>query len=280
MIVDTHVHVVSDDHARYPLRPGGLPGAWYLEAPCTVEEFLALMDASGVDRAVLVQGVGAYTFDNAYTADSARRYPGRFGGVCCVDPNGDDPPGELSRWVRERGIGGVRLFAIGGPGGAEPWLSSDIAEPLWRRASALDAVVVATILASQIEELRAALLRYPDTRVSLDHCGFPPLASAAFAGAEPLLELARLPNLYLKVTTTVLDAAAEHGDPRDFVELLVARFGANRIQWGSDFSQTHDRPYAELVDLARHAFSRLGDGDRDLCLGGTALRLWPQLAGR
>ena len=95
MIVDTHVHVVSDDLKTYPLNPAGRPGAWYREAPHTAEQLLALMSVAGVDRAVLVQGVGAYSFDNAYVADSAAKHPEHFASVCCIDANGHDPVGAL-----------------------------------------------------------------------------------------------------------------------------------------------------------------------------------------
>ena len=69
-------------------------------------------------------------------------------------------------------------------------------------------------------------------------------------------------------------------DPRAsaFVEGLTRSFGATRLVWGSDYSQTHDRSYGELVELARFASSRLGADDRGRFLGGTALELWPELS--
>jgi predicted TIM-barrel fold metal-dependent hydrolase len=48
--------------------------------------------------------------------------------------------------------------------------------------------------------------------------------------------------------------------------------------WGSDWSQTHDRPYAELAASARDATAKLSADDRDAVLGGTAATLWPELA--
>ncbi len=56
-------------------------------------------------------------------------------------------------------------------------------------------------------------------------------------------------------------------------------FGAERLVWGSDYPQTHDRTYAELVDLGRASCAALSESDRDEVLGGNALRLWPALAG-
>ena len=58
----------------------------------------------------------------------------------------------------------------------------------------------------------------------------------------------------------------------------MATFGAERLVWGSDYPQTHDRTYAELVALGEGACAELGDGDRDRIMAGNALRLWPALA--
>ena len=271
MIVDTHVHVVADDLRDYPLSPLPLSGPWYREAPCSAERLVERMDEAGVARAVLVQPVGAYSYDNRYAADSAARFPERFTAVCCVDPNGPDPARELTHWVRERGVRGVRLFALSrGPS----WLAEPRTLPLVERAAELGAHVVVTIFAHQIPELRSLLRRFPELPVSLDHCGFPELVREPWDEAASLFALAELPNLHCKVTTHVLDRAAREGDPKRFVRALVDRFGAQRVMWGSDFSQTHDRPYAELVRSGCNAFAELSAEDRAWCLGRAAGALW------
>ncbi len=271
MIVDTHVHVVSPDTERYPLRPRPLSGEWYREAPHSAERLLELMDGAGVDRAVLVQPVGAYSTDNRYAADSAASHPGRFASVGCVDAASDDAPEALGYWVRERGMHGVRFFALSR---GSSWLAEPSGFPLWERAIELGAHVVVTILSHQLDELRAALERFPDAAVSLDHCAFPTVSREPWPEAQPLFALAGLENLYLKITPHVLDAAARSGDPADFVTELARRFGAERLMWGSDFCQTHDRPYGELVALARRGFAGLTAGARASCLGETARRLF------
>ena len=103
---------------------------------------------------------------------------------------------------------------------------------------------------------------------------------ARLMASEPdeLYALATLPNLHCKVTSHVLEAADEAGRVVDVVGRLVAEFGAARLVWGSDFPQTHDRPYRELVALARRACAELSEADREQLLGGTALALWPELA--
>ena len=52
-IVDAHLHVFSDDPARFPY-----DGRWGMvpKEPAPVEELLACMDTAGVDKAVMVQG--------------------------------------------------------------------------------------------------------------------------------------------------------------------------------------------------------------------------------
>ncbi len=274
-IVDSHVHVVSHDEAAYPLSPRPLSGEWYREAPASAEDLIELMDAAGVARAILVQPLGAYSYDNRYTADSAARHPGRFTSACCVDVDGEDPVAALGHWVCERGMRGVRLFALST---GESWLEDSRTFPLWERAAELDAHVIVTILAHQLPQLRSVLERFPEIRVSLDHCGFPDPAGMARPEGVPLFALAEHSNLYLKVSTHVLDAAARAGVGGDFVAALVERFGARRLMWGSDFCQTHDRSYGQLVRLGRDAFSRLSDGDRDWCLGLTARSLWRDLS--
>lgn len=275
MIVDTHVHVVSDDESRYPLQPRGLPGAWYREAPCSVEQLLGLMDEARVDRAVLVQGVGAYSFDNRYAADSAAAHPDRCASVACIDLTTPDPVARLEHWVNERGMGGLRVFALAPPG--ESRLADPATFPVWDRGIELGVRFVVTIFTHQLPELETLLARYPSLPVHLDHCAFPELDRPDWD--TPLRALARYENLLLKVTTHLIHSAEEHGlDPRDLVEQLVGHVGADRIMWGSDFSQTHDRPYPALVDQARHAFGRLPAAQQAQCLGGTALRVWPELS--
>jgi predicted TIM-barrel fold metal-dependent hydrolase len=274
LTIDAHVHVVSDDLARYPLNPAGLPGAWYREAPVSTEELLALMAAAGVDRAVLVQPMGAYRYDNRYAVESSARYPRQLATVCIVDMDGEQPARSLRQWVHEGGAGGVRLFGI--PDAA--WLDDPRTFPVWEEAARLNVPVVVTILRHEIPRLLAVVGRFPAVKVALDHCGFPDLSGGPpYSAARDLFALADFPNLYLKWSTPVLDAAAMHGDPRDLIGHLVERFGPQRLIWGSDYSQTHDRTYAELVGLARVAVSRLSQHDQRWCLGEAALDLWPQL---
>src|SRR4051794_19905445 len=130
MVIDTHVHIVAPDQQRYPrkLAPGN--SSWVLDM--SGEMMLALMQDAGIDRAMLVQAHSAYEYDNNYVADVALLYPQRFVSICIVDPTRPDAADQLSYWVEQRNVRGLRLFPA-----AEreaEWLDDPRTFPLWVRA--------------------------------------------------------------------------------------------------------------------------------------------------
>ncbi len=270
-LVDTHVHLIGDP-ARYPLHPTALPGdSWYREAPTDAETFVELMGRAGVGRAVLVQPVGAYGFDNGYVLDAARARPERFASVCAIDPAAPDPVGEIQRCV-DAGAAGLRFFTVRDP---DPLaLDFDAYQPLWQEAVRLGCPVVATVMFPQLAGVARALVRHPEARIVIDHCGFPDLSEPpAFAGARPLFDLARHPQIAVKVTNHVLgQVSAATGQA--FLAQLVNAFGSARVMWGSDFAQTHDRPYSQLADVGRLSVETLTPPQRADVLGRSAARFW------
>ena len=94
MIVDTHVHVVSDDQQKYPrnVTPGA-PSEWVQDM--NAEKLLSLNAQAGIDKTVLVQAYTAYKYDNSFAADCAAKYPDRFTSVCILDPTQNETPDQL-----------------------------------------------------------------------------------------------------------------------------------------------------------------------------------------
>jgi predicted TIM-barrel fold metal-dependent hydrolase len=268
VIVDTHTHVVAPDADRYPLHALDAEGGWYRDAAVSVDGLVELMDEARVDRAVLVQGVSAYRHDNRYVLDSAARFRARCSSVVCLDPQAPDAIATLRRQAVDEGARGLRWWALADEPLAEP-------RAMWDELAGLGLPVVVTMFARRIDELLRVVPGLPEVQIAVDHCAF---ADFAHGMPDDLRALSTVPTISLKVSTIVLDALAAHGDARDGLAELAACFGAERLMWGSDFSQTHDRPYPDLVEHARVASSRLGDDARAAFLGGTALRLWPELA--
>ncbi|MYW01897.1 amidohydrolase family protein [Streptomyces sp. SID3343] len=273
--VDAHVHVASADRARYPLAPSGVGSPWFRADDVGTLDLLAALDSGGVERAVVVQAVGAYGYDCAYAIDSVRAHPDRLALVGSVDMDAADPARALSVLAHEAGelLRGVRVFGVHGH---DPrWLDDGRADDVWALAGDLGLNVVPVLFPAALGRLGAVVARHPDVPVALDHCGFVDLSDGApFAAAGPLLDLAALPAVRVKVSSHVLELAAAAGDPADLVDRLAATFGAHRAAWGSDHPQTTGHTYPEMVALGRHSARRLAPADRESFLGGTALALW------
>ena len=276
MIVDTHVHVISDDLETYPLVPGRRRLGWVDEARFTVEQVLALMDEAGVDRALLVQPLTAYGYDNRYTALSARRYPDRFVSVPIVDMEADGAAETLRSLNENEKMTGVRLFGRAGGG---DWLDNPKTFPVWELAEELDFPIAVLLGIERAPKLAAMLERFPGVTVALDHLGSVPFDDGPpYETAAPIFDLARFPNLRLKFSPTNEQSAARGpGDIKDVLERIVDRFGVDRLMWGSNFSATYEPPYAELVAMGQESLSFLTAEERAKIMGGNALEVWPAL---
>jgi len=282
VIVDTHTHVVAVDRTRWPLNPAGVGSDWFERDPVPVEDLARVTAEAGVGAVVLVQAYGAYTFDNAYVVDAAAHDLTRLVSIGIIDAEAPDAIETLRGLAARPGFTGIRLFPLADPSGPQPeWLDDRRTFPVWEACAELGLRIVVCMLPPNFGRLRRVLDEFPDQAVVLDHCGFADVSGGPpFGGAAELFACAEHANLHLKVTSGVLEAAEAGGhDPRDLVDRLVTEFGADRMVWGTDYPQTRDRSYADLVALGRHACSRLAPSDADLVLGGTALRLWPELAG-
>ena len=130
-------------------------------------------------------------------------------------------------------------------------------------------MIVPTIFPAGLVALRALMEEHPEVTVALDHCAFPDLGGPG--ARTDLLEMADLPGLHLKVTSHNLD---RDDDPAEFVDLLAAAYGSERLCWGSDHPQHQSMTYPEMVDLARRSAANLPPDERASFLGTNSLDLW------
>jgi L-fuconolactonase len=275
MIIDTHVHIVAPDQERYPRKLAPDNSGWVIDM--AGDTMLGLMAEAGVDRSMLVQAHSAYEYDNNYVADIAMMHPERFVSVCIVNPAERDAPEQLTYWVKERGVQGLRLFPA-----AErdpPWLDAPVSFPLWERAAMLNIPICVCLRFRQLARLRTVIERYPQVRVALDHLGAPRLDDGPpYDNAAPLFDLVKLPNVYLKFSSVNLYAAARgKSTPKEFFARLLDVFGGRRVMWGSNFPNTYDRSLKEQLALALDELSFVPETDRRWLFADTAKSLWPAL---
>lgn len=279
-ICDAHAHVISEDRERY--RPDPLSGALKpgdLDDPMTAERLLREMDLKGVGRAVLVQRAHVYGFDSSYVCDMARLYPDRFAAVCAID--GRDPAcgDRVRHWVTERGAVGVRMMEPFR--GAEfTWFAGEAAEGIWQAATELSVPVCVHFFRwnreAGIPVLLDLLGKYSKTDVVIDH--FSNMASESGPpdhGIDGLMRrLADFPRVSTKFTTLPLGQLHEQDiDSAVVVRRVVDVFGAERVMWGSDISQSKGS-YSFMVDLGWKASSLLREQEQRWVLARTAQQLY------
>src|SRR5262245_30583422 len=173
---DIHPHIISNDPARYPLAPlGSHQSDWSRTRPVTVEQLVAAMDTTGVQKAAIVQASTCYGHDNSYVADAVAAYPNRFTGVFCVDVLAPDAPDKMRYWVG-RGLAGMRLFTIGStmPDQAS-WLDDPRTYPAWETAGEIGLSICLQMSPKAFPQMIKMAERFPTVRTILDHMARPML---------------------------------------------------------------------------------------------------------
>lgn len=272
-IIDSHLHVWSDDTARYPWQPVvGMPAH---KLPGSVDLLLRLQAECGVSRAVIVQP-GNYGYDHSYILDCCRRHPGRFAAVCLVDPQAPDAARQLERLVRVEGCAGLRLRPLFTPDDWR-WFSAPGVNSLWQAAGDLGVPISVLALPSQMEALGEMIVRFPAVKVVVDHLGRQLAAeSPDYPGAKSLLQLADYGNAYVKVSA-LSGASAQpypYCDAVRLVNRVYQRFGAARLLWGTDF------PYVQAKEGYQQAlrqvdeYTFMSQEDKEWLLGRTVRTLY------
>jgi predicted TIM-barrel fold metal-dependent hydrolase len=175
-VVDCHVHVF--DPQRFPYRPDTFyaPAGQELGTPARLR---TVLDAHGVEHALLVGPNSGYGEDNRCLLDTLAAAAGRYRGMAVVANS--TPRAELAE-LRAAGVLGVTvnaaLLGVGYYADAGGLLA-DLA--------ALDMIADVQVVDDQLVEL-APLLERSGVRVHVDHCGRPdPGAGLGAAGFRELL---------------------------------------------------------------------------------------------
>ena len=265
MIIDSHLHIWSEDVSRYPRRETPYPGS--------VELLLQYMDEAEVDRAVIVLPQ-CYRYDNRILADTLRRHGETFAGVGVIDPRGESAADALSRLVEEEGIGGVRLRAP-----LEPeWFCHPETEPLWRRAAELEVPLCLLARPERVRAIKRMVERHPQTPVVIDH--FVMIPASDGIDCQPFrdfISLSEFPRVFIKFSGLHYWGDDPYPYRQAQVNLRAAfeAYGAKRILWGSDWPHIlFGGGYIRSLNFYRRELPWLSEDDRAEILGGTAERLW------
>jgi L-fuconolactonase len=267
LLVDSHVHVF-ERNAQFPFAPGAHPPA----EDATPEKLLGLMHANGVARTVLIQVIH-YKWDNSYLLSVLNRYPGKFHGVCRVNPEDPAAPDHLSE-LTAQGFRGVRISPAADASG--DWIRGALMPPLWRRCSELKVPMQVLLPATRLPDLVALIDANPELDVVIDHMADCPLDRPDLL--EHLLDLARYPRVYIKISDlwTLSKQPYPYPDAQEQVKKLLGHFGARRLMWDTNWPVSLAQlPYAKIVALYRDHLGFLTRAEREEILCDTVQRIWP-----
>lgn len=277
-VTDTHVHIYSADEARYPMIPNPLRPP---QGTGTIEHLRREMAANGVERVVAIQTSTAYRWDNRFLTESARECAPWMVSVCTLDPENPDSPALLRRYVQEHNVRGMRSVPASSqaPAGTPRHLDHPGVDALWSTAEELGIVINVLIHVDLADELERLLARHRELRVVLDHCMYPRGRDGLQGETiRRVLELARYPNLYAKLTWLVDSSDQEYPfeDTHPLLRVVVEAYGADRCVWGSDFPcelWTPKAAYSQSLTLFKETLG-LRTEQLETILWHTPGRLW------
>jgi L-fuconolactonase len=270
MIIDSHLHVWTDESGRYPFAEGRKVAE---SAP--VELLVETMDAAVVDKAVIVQPIH-YLYDNSYVADCLKRYPGKFAAIGLVDRHAPDAPAQLERLVTEQGFGGLRMH-LSRPNDPAEWAAPD-QDPIWRKAEDLGATFLSFGPAALLPAIEPIVARFPGVKVALDHIGGAPTDEDPPAPLlSNVLKMAQYPNVYVKFSPQSHKSKEDYPfrDTFPTFRKLYDAFGPERLTWGTNFPGVmKDTGYVPALDMFREHMDFLTAGDKEWLFAKTALSIW------
>lgn len=266
-IIDPHVHVWKHDPS-FPFAEG----ANVPDRDATPEMLVDLMKANGVSKTVIIQVIH-YKYDNRYLADVLRQNPGRFQGVCRVDPLDPAAPDRLSE-LTERGFRGVRLSPAGNASG--DWFQGSLMPPLWKRCERLKVPMTVLAPVSRMPDVAVLLEKTPQLTVVIDHMADCPIDQPA--QLEKLIALKRYPNVFVKISHTWSISKQPYPwlDAQEYVKRLYHAYGPQRLMWATDWPIVEGySTYARALSVVRDEMHFLNSDDLRWMLSKTVERVWP-----
>ncbi len=272
-IIDSHAHVVqyiAGTGAAGELRSIGNGMARYANGQelrmipeqfhsdqVTPEHLLEVMDANGVEKAVLLQG-NFYGFQNYYTYEAVQKYPDRFIGAASYDPYSADKEGIRKNLFEKLGFSIVKFEMSSGSGlmATHPdfRINGERMDEVFSYANDHHHVTVVDIgkcgsASWQIEELREEIRKYPDMKFVACHLLAP--SDKDEERLKEALQRLRLPNLWFDLSSVVHNCRPDvfpYPKALHYVQLAKEIVGAEKLMFGTDIpSVLKEAPYEEYV---------------------------------
>jgi len=270
-VIDAHVHVWSQDLARYPFAPlDGLPEPHDVRS---VAELAADSAGTPIDGVLLIQP-RVYGDDHRYVYAAAEALPARGRVMPLIDVAGPAPAAALMAHARTSTTAGFRVIALGGTDAHR--LGTAAANQLWEAGEQLGLPVGFLIDPDWLPLVEQVAVAHPGLIVIIDHlarCNS--RQQPAWTGR--LCAVAERPNVYLKISAigTLSMDPFPHRDMWPLVQSVYTAAGAARLLWGSDWPHTMAfGGYARSREAISQALAQAPPADLDAIFGATAAQLF------
>jgi predicted TIM-barrel fold metal-dependent hydrolase len=276
IITDSGLHIWQ---APTPERPWNVAKA-HLKDPMSYEDLRVRMKEAGVDRAILVPPsfAGAYP---EYSLEAAAKYPEQFAVMSTIPLNKPEGRKVLENLMGQPGMLGVRLTFHHDYD--ESWIRDGTADWFWPVAEKMNIPVMMNA-PSIHKDVGEVAQRHPDLRLILDHMARRKgmKDEKLGPGLSPTIELAKYPNVFVKLTSTPSCSSEDYPyrNIHPHLKRLIEAFGPRRCFWGTDLSAMLGRTkctYRQAVTMFTEEMDFLSKEDLELVMGrGLAECLpWP-----
>jgi L-fucono-1,5-lactonase len=278
MKIDAHHHLWDPTKRDYPWMSGARFDP--IRRRYDLADLTAETVGVGVSATVLVQTVSATAESEEFLAVAAASGGLIAGVIGWVDLTAPAVEDELA--CLADAPGGERLVGIRHQVEDEPdpyWMGrADVSgglEAVGRAGLVYDLLVRADGIAACVEVAAA----HEDLQFVLDHAGKPPIAGGALERwHDDLVELARRPNVAVKLSGLVTEASWRSWTPADLapvVDHVLDAFGTRRTMFGSDWPVCElVAGYETVVATAEALTAGLSAVERDDVFAGTASRIY------
>jgi L-fuconolactonase len=263
-IVDSQVHIWGPDT---PERPWPARHAAQRATPLGQEELLTMMDAAGVDAAMIIPPSWEGERNDLVLA-ACQAHPARFAALGRIDPDASGARKLVASWREQPGMLGLR-FSLHRPGMAEA-IGDGAMDWLWGEAERHGVGLMVLLPHARLHYLDSVARRYPALRLIVDHLG---VASSMrpedrFTNLDKLLVLAKHPNVAVKASALPCFAldAYPYRSLHPHLRRVYDAFGPKRIFWGSDLSRL-PCTYRQAVTMFTEEIPWLTDDDKTWIMG-------------
>ena len=241
----------------------------------TAGEAIALMDAGGVDAAVIhPPSWDPGSTDLALAA--VRDYPGRFAILGSLPLEDSAAAASIATWRHQPGMLGLRFLLLDEP--YRSWAADGTLDWLWAAAEAAG-VPIALLATDSLGDVAGIAKRFPGLRLTIDHLGgrggnTTLKDAAAMTHMPALLALAKHPNVAVKATGLPGYSAEPYPFPtmQDYLRQVFDAFGLDRVFWGTDITKM-PCSWRACVTMFTEELPWLCADDKRLIMGA-AVRAW------